>query len=161
VTPAPAPLNIVETAQAAGDFTTLLSLLQAAGLDTTLAGPGPFTVFAPPDSAFPTGADLLDFIANTPLEALDDILTYHVVPGSISSADLAANPIPVTTVQGSPLTVTVLPTGAIQINGANVIAPDVGASNGVIHVIDNVLVPPGDTQIEDDLTLPGRRSGTP
>lgn len=132
--------NIVETAIAAGDFETLAAALEAAGLIETLEGPGPFTVFAPTDEAFaalPEGtveALLMD------IPALTEILTYHVVPGDLSSTDVI-NADFLTTVQGEDLIVTVVD-GSVFVNDIEIITPDVEATNGRIHVISGVLLPP-------------------
>ncbi len=131
-------LNLVETAAAAGNFQTLLAAAEAAGLAETLAEGGPFTVFAPTDQAFaalPPG--LLD-AALSDRELLATILLYHVVPGRVRAADLTDGQI-VTTAEGRPVRIT-LQDGA-RINGTSIIATDVEASNGIIHVIDAVLLP--------------------
>jgi transforming growth factor-beta-induced protein len=140
LTPAPAPKNIVDTAVAAGDFTTLVKLLQATGLDAVLAGPGPFTVFAPTDEAFAkVPKATLDALAADPA-LLKQVLTYHVVAGAVSSAD-ASKLSSATTVEGENVKIKVRD-GALYVNWAKVTTPDVAASNGVIHVIDKVLIPP-------------------
>ena len=131
--------DIVDTAVAAGTFTTLVDLVTTAGLVDTLRSPGPFTVFAPTDAAFPSGADLDAFKADTDLDTLISILTYHVVPGTILSTDLVDGAM-VTTVEGSNVTIS-LANGAM-VNDANIVTADIETSNGVIHVIDAVLVPP-------------------
>jgi transforming growth factor-beta-induced protein len=134
--------DIVDTAVGAGNFTTLAAALEAAGLVETLKGEGPFTVFAPTDEAFnklPPG--LLDSLLQD-TEALTAILTYHVVPGEVLAADVVGlNGQSVETVQGEAITVTVNGS-AVMVNDSNVTATDVQASNGVIHVIDAVLIPP-------------------
>ena len=139
-TTAPAALkDIVDTAVEAGSFTTLVTAVEAAGLVDTLKGEGPFTVFAPTDAAFaalPEGA-LDDLLADIP--ALTDVLLYHVVPGRVMAADVV-NLSSATTVQGSDLTITV-EDGAVMIDDALVVTADIEASNGVIHVIDAVLLP--------------------
>jgi len=139
-TTAPAALkDIVDTAVEAGSFTTLVTAVEAAGLVDTLKGEGPFTVFAPTDAAFaalPEGA-LDDLLADIP--ALTDVLLYHVVPGKVMAADVV-NLSSATTVQGSDLTITV-EDGAVMINDALVVTADIETSNGVIHVIDAVLLP--------------------
>ena len=133
-----AKADIVDTAVGAGQFTTLAKALTAAGLVDTLKGKGPFTVFAPTDAAFakipPAKLDAL--LADK--AALVKVLTYHVVPGEIVAADVKAGPLK--TVEGEALNVTTSSTG-VKVNGANVIKTDVMASNGVIHVIDTVVVP--------------------
>jgi uncharacterized surface protein with fasciclin (FAS1) repeats len=130
--------DIVDTAVAAGNFTTLATALTEAGLIETLKGEGPFTVFAPTDEAFAkVPQETLDALL-ADKEALTSVLTYHVVPGRVLAADVAAGE--VATVEGSNITITV--DGGVKINDANVIATDVLATNGVIHVIDAVLLPP-------------------
>src|SRR4051812_26119684 len=130
--------NIVETAREAGSFTTLLAAVDAAGLGEALAEGGPFTVFAPTDEAFaslPEGtvASLLEDPAK-----LSGILTYHVVAGRVTAAD-AAGLTSATTVQGSELPVS--SNGGIHVGDASVVSADIEASNGIIHVIDRVLLP--------------------
>ena len=152
-TPSPSPSesmagsDIVDTAVAAGDFTTLAAALEAAGLVETLKGEGPFTVFAPTDAAFaklPAGT--VDTLLKDPKGDLTQILTYHVVPGKVLAADVVKlDGQKVTTVQGGDLTVgvdgdKVSLTDAAG-NTVNVTATDIEASNGVIHVIDGVLMP--------------------
>jgi len=130
--------NIVDTAIAAGNFTTLVAGLKAAGLTDTLTGKGPFTVFAPTDEAFkklPAGA--LDALLKDS-EKLKAVLTYHVVPGHILAQDLKSGE--VMTVQGSTLTALVSSSDT-RVNGAHVKQRDIVASNGVIHVIDAVILP--------------------
>ena len=129
--------DIVETAVAAGNFKTLAAALQAAGLVDTLKGPGPFTVFAPTDAAFAKvpKADLDALLKNK--AKLTAVLTYHVVPGTVMAKDVKAGK--VKTVQGSELTVATM--GGVTVDGARVTATDVVASNGVIHVIDSVVIP--------------------
>jgi uncharacterized surface protein with fasciclin (FAS1) repeats len=129
--------DIVDTAVAAGSFKTLATALQAAGLVDTLKGPGPFTVFAPTDEAFAKvpKADLDALLADK--AKLTAVLTYHVVPGKVMAADVKAGK--VKTVQGSELTVTT--TGGVKVDSANVVKTDITASNGVIHVIDSVVIP--------------------
>jgi len=129
--------DIVETAVAAGNFTTLATALQAAGLVDTLKGRGPFTVFAPTDAAFAKvpKADLDALLKDK--AKLTAVLTYHVVPGTVMAKDVKAGK--VKTVQGSELTVGT--TGGVTVDGAKVTATDIVASNGVIHVIDSVVIP--------------------
>lgn len=139
--------DIVDTAVAAGSFTTLAAALQAAGLVETLKGEGPFTVFAPTDEAFaklPAGT--VDTLLQDPKGDLTSILTYHVVPGKVMAADvLTMNGQKVKTVQGAELTIKVEGEKVMLVDatGASVTVttPDVAASNGVIHVIDGVLMP--------------------
>ncbi len=130
---------ILETAAAAGNFTTLAAAVEAAGLTETLSGEGPFTVFAPTDEAFaalPEGT-LDELLANP--EQLASILTYHVVSGEMTSDQLTEGQ-EVTTVNGAPATITL--EGGPAINGAAISTPDIQATNGVIHVIDAVILPP-------------------
>ena len=129
--------DIVDTAVAAGSFKTLAAALQAAGLIDTLKGPGPFTVFAPNDEAFAKipKADLDALLKDK--AKLTAVLTYHVVPGKVMAKDVKAGS--VKTVQGGMLQLATA--GGVTVNGARVVAADVGASNGVIHVIDRVVLP--------------------
>lgn len=136
-----AKADIVDTAIEAGQFSTLVAAVKAADLVDTLKGEGPFTVFAPTDEAFaalPEGTvDTLLMPKNQ--DQLQAVLTYHVVPGKIMAEDaMAASS--ATTVQGQDLTITTMD-GKVMINDATVTAADVKASNGVIHVIDSVLMP--------------------
>lgn len=139
--------DIVETAVAAGDFTTLAAALTAAGLVDTLKGPGPFTVFAPTDAAFaklPAGT--VETLLKEPKGQLSEILKYHVVAGEVMAADvIKLNGQKVKTVQGAELTVEVVGDKVALVdvagNRVNVVTTDVKASNGVIHVIDGVLMP--------------------
>ena len=142
VTDAPAAAgDIVAVASSLPDFSTLVAAIAAAGLVETLQGPGPFTVFAPTNEAFaalPAGlVDALLLPENK--DALVQILTYHVVDGKVMAAEVVAGDVP--TVQGTNLTITT--DGGVKIFDANVVQTDVVASNGVIHVIDQVLVPDG------------------
>ena len=129
--------DIVDTAVAAGDFKTLATALKAAGLIDTLKGKGPFTVFAPTDEAFAKipKADLDALLKDK--AKLTAVLTYHVVAGKILAKDI--KPGKVKTVQGSELTIATA--GGVTVDGAKVTAADVVADNGVIHVIDTVLMP--------------------
>src|SRR5687767_6312786 len=132
--------DIIDTALAAGNFSTLAAALGAAGLIETLKGEGPFTVFAPTDDAFenvPPQA-LSDLLQPENKEKLTAILTYHVVPGKVTAHE-AANLNSATTLQGQSLKIT--RADGLRVNQAKVIAPDVEATNGVIHVIDAVLMP--------------------
>ncbi|WP_372921965.1 fasciclin domain-containing protein [Roseovarius sp.] len=133
--------DIVDTAVATGSFTTLVAAVQAAGLVDTLKSPGPFTVFAPTDDAFaalPAGTvESLLLPQNKP--QLVEILTYHVVAGRVLAAQLQGTRSSVTTVEGRALHID--GRKGVRINNANVITPDVMASNGIIHVIDGVLLP--------------------
>ena len=129
--------DIVDTAVAAGQFKTLATALQAAGLIDTLKGAGPFTVFAPTDEAFAKvpKADLDALLKDK--AKLTAVLTYHVVPGKVMAKDVKAGM--VKTVQGSALTVST--TGGVMVDNANVVKTDIVADNGVIHVIDSVVLP--------------------
>ena len=130
--------DIVDTAIAAGDFNTLVAAVQAAGLVDTLKGDGPFTVFAPTDEAF---AALPEGTVEALLEdipTLTAILTYHVVPGAVMSTDLSDGMM-AETVNGQSITISLA--DGVMVDGANVVAPDIEASNGVIHVIDAVILP--------------------
>ena len=131
--------TIVEVAQSNDDFSTLVAAVVAAGLAETLSGEGPFTVFAPTNAAFEAlPAGLLEkLLLPENKETLVKILTYHVVPSKVMAADVMAGD--VTTVEGS--TFTISTEGGVKVNTSNVTATDVAASNGVIHVIDAVLVP--------------------
>ncbi len=132
-------LDIVDTAAGAGSFTTLLAAVEAAGLTDTLRSDGPFTVFAPTDAAFaalPEGT--VDALLND-IPTLTDILLYHVVPAAVPASDVV-NASLVETVQGSDVKVTV--DGDVFVNGATVTATDIEATNGIIHVIDQVILPP-------------------
>ncbi|MFZ1767634.1 MAG: fasciclin domain-containing protein [Caldilinea sp.] len=133
--------NIAEVAAAAGNFTTLLAAVEAAGLVDELTSEGPFTVFAPTDEAFAAlPAGTVDTLLADPEGALRDILLYHVVAGKVMSGDLSDG-MTANTLQGAPVTIS-LADGAVKVNDSNVVAADVEASNGVIHVIDAVLLPP-------------------
>ena len=134
---AKATADIVDTAVAAGSFKTLAAALGAAGLVDTLKGKGPFTVFAPTDEAFAKipKADLDALLKDK--AKLTAILTYHVVPAKVYAKDVKAGDAP--TVNGQALKITT--TGGVMVNNAKVIKTDVKASNGVIHVIDTVLMP--------------------
>ena len=132
--------DIVETAINAGSFGTLVAAVQAADLVETLQSPGPFTVLAPTDDAFAALPDgLVDcLLLPESKDALASILTYHVISGAVMSGDLADGDVP--TVQGENVTVDL--TNGVMFNNATVIQADVEASNGVIHAIDAVIVPP-------------------
>ncbi len=133
--------DIVDTAMEAGQFETLIAAVKAAGLADTLKGEGPFTVFAPTDEAF---AKLPEGTVESLLEPenkdeLVAILTYHVVPGKVMSGDIAGKKMMVETVQGGELDVNA--TDGVMVDGANVVTADIEADNGVIHVIDTVVLP--------------------
>uniref|UniRef100_UPI00384D6580 fasciclin domain-containing protein n=1 Tax=Neorhodopirellula lusitana TaxID=445327 RepID=UPI00384D6580 len=138
----PAEKNIVETAVGAGSFKTLVAAVKAAGLAETLSGEGPFTVFAPTDEAFaklPAGT-VETLLKPENKQKLVDILTYHVVSGRVYSSDAVAAKT-AKTLNGSSITVKVGDSGAM-INDAGLVTTDIDGSNGVIHVIDSVLMPP-------------------
>ncbi|MBM9596079.1 fasciclin domain-containing protein [Roseitranquillus sediminis] len=133
-------MDIVDTAAEAGSFSTLLAAAEAAGLVETLKGEGPFTVFAPTDEAFaalPEGT-VDNLLMEENRDQLTSILTYHVVPGEVMSSDLEDG-MEAETVEGS--TVTISTSGGVMVNDATVTQADIDASNGVIHVIDSVLMP--------------------
>lgn len=131
--------DIVETAVAAGQFNTLAAALDKAGLVSTLKGKGPFTVFAPTDAAFAKvpKAELDALLADK--AKLVAVLTYHVVPGNVMAKDV--KPGKVKTVQGSELTLAASSDGGVTVDGAHVVKADIVADNGVIHVIDSVVLP--------------------
>jgi uncharacterized surface protein with fasciclin (FAS1) repeats len=132
--------DIVDTAIGAGSFTTLVAAVQAAGLVDTLKGDGPFTVFAPTDDAFAALPDgtVADLLKPENKDKLVAILTYHVVAGKVMSSDLS-NGMMAATIQGSD--VKIMTEGGVTVNGANVVTANIEASNGVIHVIDAVIIP--------------------
>jgi len=134
--------DIVDTAVGAGTFETLVAAVQAADLVDTLKGEGPFTVFAPSDDAF---AALPEGTVETLLmpenkQQLIDLLTYHVIPGEVMSADIAGQELSVDSVQGAMLNV--VATDGVMINDATVVSADIKASNGIIHVVDKVIMLP-------------------
>ena len=133
--------DIVETAVSAGHFQTLVAAVQAAGLVEVLKGEGPYTVFAPTDDAFaklPAGT-VENLLKPENKEQLVAVLTYHVVPGKVMSSDIAGKTAKVATVEGGELSIDA--TDGVKVNEANVISADIEASNGVIHVIDTVVLP--------------------
>jgi uncharacterized surface protein with fasciclin (FAS1) repeats len=133
--------DIVDTAVDAGKFNTLVAAVKAAGLVETLKGAGPFTVFAPTDDAFaklPAGT-VDDLLKPENKAKLVSILTYHVLPSKVMAADIAGKKMGAKTVQGTEISVDA--TSGVKINGASVVAADVATSNGVIHIIDAVLLP--------------------
>lgn len=139
-----AKADIVDTAVNAGSFTTLVAAVQAAGLEETLRGEGPFTVFAPTDAAF---AALPEGTVETLLrpenkDQLVGILTYHVVAGKTKSKELAGKSLSVATVNGAEIAID--GTDGVTVGGAKVVQADVRASNGIIHAIDTVLLPPAE-----------------
>ena len=134
--------DIVDTAVEAGTFTTLVAAVEAAGLVDTLKGEGPFTVFAPTDEAFaalPEGT-IEELLKPENKDQLTAILTYHVVPGKVMSTDLTDD-MEATTVQGSDVTIDL--DNGVMVEEANVVTADIETSNGVIHVIDKVILPEG------------------
>ncbi len=138
---APAPKDIIETATAAGNFTTLAKALTAAGLIETLKGTGPFTVLAPTDEAFAKipAADLNALLADK--AALTKVLTYHVISGNVPASTVTTLT-EATSLEGSKIAIKVVD-GKVMLNGTSeVTTPDITASNGVIHVINTVLMPP-------------------
>jgi len=137
---APGEKDIVDTAIAAGSFKTLVTAVQAADLVETLKGKGPFTVFAPTDEAFAKipSAKLEALLKDK--TALTSVLTYHVVPGKVMAADVVKLST-AKTVQGKSINI-VAKDGKVMINGANVVRTDIVCGNGVIHVIDAVILPP-------------------
>lgn len=135
--------DIVDTAVSAGNFNTLVTAVEAAGLVETLKGPGPFTVFAPTDAAFaalPSGT-VAELLKPENRDKLVEILTYHVVPGRVTAAEVVTLD-KATSVEGGDLEIRV-DGGRVMVDDANVIATDVTADNGVIHVIDRVIMPRG------------------
>ena len=139
------PGTIVDVAVANGSFTTLVAAVQAAGLVETLSGEGPFTVLAPTDEAFAAALEALgltaeELLANT--ELLTEVLTYHVLAGEIPASQVVTlDGQSVATLNGAEINITV-DGDTVMINDATVAAVDVAASNGLIHVIDSVLLPP-------------------
>ena len=136
--------NLVQVAANNDDFQTLVMAIKAAELAGTLEGKGPFTLLAPTDDAFaklPEGT-LAELLKPENKEQLQAILTYHLLPGAISSAEVSKLKLP-ETVEGSTLTIEETEDG-VTINGAEVITADVPASNGIIHIIDTVLIPPAE-----------------
>ncbi len=134
--------DIVDTAVGAGSFKTLVAAVQAAGLVDTLKGAGPFTVFAPTDEAFaklPAGT-VEDLLKPENKDKLVAILTYHVVPGKVMAADVAGKETMAKSVQGGEIKVN--GTNGVMVNDAKVVQADIVADNGVIHVIDAVIMPP-------------------
>ena len=148
--------NIVEVAAGADDFTTLVAAVEAAGLVDTLSGPGPFTVFAPTDEAFAAALDALGITAEELLadtETLTSILTYHVLDSEVDAATaISLDGQTAATVNGAEISINVVD-DQVLINDATVVIPDIEASNGVIHAIDAVLLPPHDgDDMSDDMS---------
>lgn len=134
--------DIVDTAVKAGSFTTLVTALKAAGLVETLKGAGPFTVFAPNDDAFaklPKGT-VEDLLKPENKAKLSSILTYHVVSGKVMSKDIAGKALKSKTVQGAEISIDA--TKDVMVDKSKVVKADIETSNGVIHVIDTVMMPP-------------------
>ena len=132
------PGNIIDTATSAGSFSSLIDALNASGLSETLQGTGPFTVFAPSDKAFAKIPESIRAAIIADEEALRELLTYHVISGEVTAADVARLT-SAETVQGS--TISIDTSDGIKVDGASVLAADIRASNGIIHVIDTVLIP--------------------
>ena len=133
--------DIVDTAVSAGSFKTLVAAAQAAGLVETLKGAGPFTVFAPTDEAFaklPAGT-VENLLKPENKKSLVTILTYHVVPGKVMSKDIAGKKLKPKSVEGSQISIDA--TSGVKVDSAKVLKADIEASNGVIHVIDSVIMP--------------------
>lgn len=145
--------DIVDTAVASGEFPTLVAAVQAAGLVDTLKGEGPFTVFAPNEAAFAAlPAGTIDALLADPSGDLTDILLFHVVPGKVMAADLSDG-LQADTALGVPVTFKVSESGAM-VENANIIATDIETSNGVIHVIDAVILP-ASPEAPDELPVTG------
>ncbi len=146
--------TIVDVAAANGSFTTLVAAVEAAGLVETLSGEGPFTVFAPTDDAFAAALDALGLTADELLadtELLTSVLTYHVLAGEVDAATaISLDGQSAETLNGAEIAISVVD-GNVMINAATVIIPDVAASNGIIHAIDTVLLPPADEMAEDEM----------
>ena len=151
--------TIVQTAKDAGQFNTLCELVTAAGLVDTLNSAGPFTVFAPTDAAFAKlPPETVAALKKDP-KALAAILTYHVVPGKKDAAEVVKMK-EIMTVQGQPIMITIVD-GKVMLNkSATVVKTDVGASNGVIHVIDTVIMPPAKKADAKSMDMPGMGSGS-
>ncbi|MEN0001240.1 MAG: fasciclin domain-containing protein [Pseudomonadota bacterium] len=131
--------DIVDTAAGNSDFETLVAAVQAAGLVDTLKGEGPFTVFAPTDDAFAEiGSTVEELLKPENIDTLTAVLTYHVVPGKVMSTDLSDD-MTAATVQGEEITIDL--DNGVMVNDANVVTADIETSNGVIHVIDKVILP--------------------
>jgi len=135
--------DIVDTAVGAGSFDTLVAAVKAAGLVETLKGDGPFTVFAPTDEAFAALPDgtVENLLKPENKDQLVAVLTYHVIPAKVMAADVAAGK--AKTVNGAEITITT--EDGVKVDKANVVKTDIKCSNGVIHVIDAVILPPSDT----------------
>ena len=136
--PTQASANIIDTATSAGSFNTLLDALDTAGLVETLQGTGPFTVFAPSDKAFAKIPETIRAAIIADKEALTELLTYHVIAGEVTAADVASLT-SAETVQGS--TISIDTSDGVKVDGARMVTTDIRASNGIIHVIDTVMIP--------------------
>lgn len=158
--PAGANLTVVEVLNRDDNFSTFVWALGASKLEATLAGPGPYTVFAPTDEAFdrlPPGT--LDDLLKDPKGNLAEVLLYHMTPGAYTASDVASNKT-IATLQGNPLAVGVTG-GDVAVNGARVVRADIPAKNGVIHAIDTVLIPPEVTLQEgNEMAMNVTPSGT-
>lgn len=135
---AEASANIIDTAASAGSFNTLIDVLNAAGLAETLQGIGPFTVFAPSDEAFAKIPESIREALIADKEALAELLTYHVISGEVTAADVATLT-SAETIQGSSISIDT--SSGVKLDGASVVTADIRASNGIIHIIDTVLIP--------------------
>ena len=136
--------DIIAIAQQAGDFTTFISVIESAGLTETLEGPGPFTVFAPTDDAFaamPEGA-LDDLRRPANREKLVSLVEYHVLPARVTTGDISKEIPSPATVQGEGIALETTAEGKVMAGGANIVTADIIASNGVVHIIDKVIMPP-------------------
>lgn len=148
--PPPTPLpdavtgTIVQVTEQAGDFRTLTSALEAAGLKEMLQGPGPFTVFAPTDAAFDALGEgaLEDLMRPANREKLVALLEYHVLPARITTGDVAKDVPSPATIQGGTLPLQATENGKVEAGGARIVTADIMASNGVVHIVDKVLMPP-------------------
>jgi uncharacterized surface protein with fasciclin (FAS1) repeats len=136
--PAEASANIIDTAISAGSFGILIDALNAAGLSETLQGAGPFTVFAPSDEAFAKIPESIRAALVADKEALTDLLTYHVISGEVTAADVASLT-SAESIQGSAISIDT--SNGVKVDGASVVTADIRATNGIIHVIDTVLIP--------------------
>jgi uncharacterized surface protein with fasciclin (FAS1) repeats len=130
--------DIIDTAINVGNFSTLIEAIKTAELEESLKSSGPFTVFAPSDEAFAKIPDKIRAAIIADKGALSELLTYHIIRGEVTSADVAGQ-YSATTLQGSDIKIDI--TNGVKVDGASVVAPDIRASNGIIHVIDSVLVP--------------------
>ena len=133
-----AAADIIDTAINAGSFNTLVEALKSTGLDETLQGPGPYTVFAPSDEAFGKLPDSIRAAITNDRQALTELLSYHVVSGEVTAFDVARLN-SAETVQGSAITIET--SNGVKVDGANVVTADIRANNGIIHVIDAVMIP--------------------